>query len=80
MATYHIGLTQDGEIQVGTKTKAGKWSNVTTVTDEALAAVRDHLLLKIQKEEKEVVYGWNYNNGKTLILKLEEKDTEELKE
>ena len=77
---YHIGLTEDGAIQIGTKTKTGKWSKTENATDEALCAVRDHLLIATQKENKPICYAWNYPNGKTLLLKLEEKDTEEIKE
>ena len=76
----HIGLKEDGTIQVGNKTKAGKWSSTVNATDEALCAVRDHLLIATQKENKPMCYAWNYPNGKTLILKLEEKDTEAIKE
>ena len=80
MANYHIGLTKDGWIQVGTKTKTGKWSNTTDVTEECLCAVRDHLLIRTQVEDKPINYGWTYPNGKTLLLQIVEKDTEELKE
>lgn len=80
MAEYHVKLDKDGKIKAGTMSKTGKWINNSDVTDEAFAAVRDHLLVLIQKENKDITYGWNYANGKTLILKLEQKDTKDIQE
>ena len=80
MAEYHVKINNEGGIIAGTVSKAGKFTNSSVVTDEALAAVRDHLLMVIQKEGKSMAYCWNYPNGKSIILKLEEQDTEEIKE
>ena len=77
---YHIGLDDEGKIIIGTKTKTGKWNNKTEVTAEALAATRDHLLKMIAKEKQDIYYGWQYSNGKTVLLKLEEKNTSDIKE
>lgn len=80
MAEYHVGLNKDGEIIAGLKSKTGKWTNNSVVTDETLTAVRDHLLAKIQKENKDITFGWHYSNGKTLMLKLVEINTKDIKE
>ena len=81
MAEYHVGFNREnGSILGGTKTKTGKWQNSSEVTEEAMAAVRDHLLYKTVVENKAVHYGWQYPNGKTILLKLEEIDTEDLKD
>lgn len=80
MANYRVKVNEDGMILAGSTTKTGKFANSSVVTDEALSAVRDHLLIVTQKEQKPMAYAWNYPNGKTIILKLEERDTEELKE
>ena len=77
---YHVGLNEYGNIIAGTKTKTGKWQNTSIVTEEVLAAARDHLLRMIAKEEKDISYGWQYPNGKTILLKLEEKNTSDIKE
>ena len=80
MAEYHVGVKKEtGVILGGTKTSTGKWKNSSDVTEEAMSAVRDHLLYKMITENKPVYYAWQYQNGKTIILKLEEVDTEKIK-
>ena len=79
MATYHVRTNKEGEIIAGTLSKTEKWTNSTVVTEEALAAVRDHLITMSQKESKAMAYAWEYTNGKTLLLKLEELDTDTVK-
>lgn len=76
MAKYEVKLV-NGKIEAGLTNKAGKWTG-TEVTQDALAAVRDHLLTMTSQEQKDVAYAWQYQNGKTLLLKLEEKDSEEI--
>ena len=79
MATYHVQFNrEEGNILAGTQTKTGKWQNSSVVTEEAMAAVRDHLLYLSAKEKQDIQYAWNYNNGKTLVLKLEQIDTEKI--
>lgn len=80
MATYHVKLNSDGTIFAGTQSKTGKWINSSDVTDECLAAARDLIIQKSHNENKNICYSWNYSNGKTLLLKLEEIDTPNIKE
>ena len=80
MADFHIKATQEGTIEIGTVNKDGKWTKKSDVTSEALEAVRDHLLVMTVKEGKSMAFAWQYPNGKTLIMKLEEQVSEEVKE
>lgn len=80
MAEYHVKVSADGEIKAGLLTKTGKLSNATVVTQEALAAARDHLLILSRKENKSIAYCWNYPNNKTIVMKLEEIDTDKVGE
>lgn len=80
MAEYHVKLNENGDIIAGSTTKSGKFSNSSIVTEETLAAVRDHLLRLIANKKQDMMYAWNYPNGKTILLKLEEKDTTEIKD
>ena len=77
---YHVKVNQDGVIEVGTISKDGKWTRKADVTSEALEAVRDHLLIMTVKEQKAMAFAWQYPNGKTLIMKLEEQVSEDVKE
>lgn len=76
MAQYDIRLSKDG-IEAGMLNKNGQWHSGSDVTEKAFSVVRDHLIRLSQQEGTDVCYAWKYSNGKTLILKLEEKDTEE---
>jgi hypothetical protein len=81
MAEYHVKLDEkDGAIKAGTLTKEGKWNHKSVVTNEALEAVRDHLIFVSQKEGRDIAYTWQYQNGMNLILKLEAKKTEEMEQ
>lgn len=81
MAEYHVKVNSDGEIIAGTVSKTGKFTNSSVVTREALEAVKDHLLIKTQKENKDIAFGWEYpNKNVVLFLKLEQKPIKELKE
>lgn len=81
MAEYHVKVNQEGEIIAGTTSKTGKFTNSSVVTQEALEAVREHLLMKIQKENSDIAVGWKYPEQKVLLyLRLEQKPLEEVKE
>ena len=80
MAEYHVKVSPDGVINAGTMDKNGKLNRKSDVTIEALEAVRDHLLIKTVNEDKAMAFAWQYPNGKTLILKLEEQENEKVKE
>ena len=80
MAEYHVKLNDNGDIIAGIVSKTGKFTNSSVVTSEALLAVREHLLLLTKKENKDIAFGWSYPNGKTILLKLEQRDTSEIKE
>lgn len=79
MAKYDIRLSENG-IEAGMLNKNGQWHSGEDVTEKALSVVRDHLIRMSQKEGRDVAYAWQYDNGKTLMLKLEQKDTEEIKQ
>ena len=76
MAKYDIRLSKDG-IEAGMLNKNGQWHSGSDITEKAFEVVRDHLLRLSAQEKQDICYAWKYNNGKTLLLKLEEKDTEE---
>lgn len=86
MAVYHVGCgSLSGRIYAGTVNKKGdKWVNKNDVTEEALGAVRDHLLAaKNLEENKDAVaigYQWETDNNKIITLQLVVKDKEEVKE
>ena len=80
MADFHVKLDKEGNIVAGTITKNGVMNNKSIVTGEAFEAVRDHLLFESQKQQQDIAYAWTYKDGKTLILKLEQKDAGEIKE
>lgn len=77
MADYHVGTGEiSGEIYAGTLSKdKTKWKDRTIVTDEAICAVRDHLVNKLTVENlKQYGYEWTRKDGKkvTLIVSIEE--------
>ncbi len=51
MADYHVGAGEiTGEIYAGVLAKDGKtWRNRSFVTDEAICAVRDHLIIQMER-------------------------------
>lgn len=79
MAKYDIRLTENG-IELGMLNKNGQWHSGEEATEKVMSIVRDHLIKLSVKEGHDIAYAWQYNNGKTLMLKLEEKDTTEIKE
>jgi hypothetical protein len=78
MENYHVKVNEEGRIFAGVLEDEKTWKESSDVTEEALEAVKEHLLAMIRKENKDISFCWNYNNGKSLILKLEEKDTSEI--
>ena len=73
MGTYHVGVGEiSGEIFAGTLSKDGKtWKDRTTVTDEAICAVRDHLLNGMTTENGEFYgYEWQRKDGKKVVLSV----------
>lgn len=74
--TYHVACGQDtGRIYAGTINKKGdKWTNKTDVTEEALAAVRDHLVMIWEaQEEKDATsfgYQWTKKDGTAVTLQV----------
>lgn len=81
--TYHVGCNPDnGMIYAGTTNKKmDKWTNKSEVTEEALAAVRDHLFAIACKEQvKELGYHWDAEDGSMIILKVVSMSKEEADE
>ena len=77
MTEYHVGCGPiSGEIFAGTLSKnKDRWLNRSTVTDEAINAVRDHLIVMAKQEHKEWYgYEWSLKGGGkvTLSIKIEE--------
>lgn len=73
MADYHVGTGEiSGEIYAGTLSKdKTKWQSRTLVTDEAVCAVRDHLLNKLAAEKlKQYGYEWTRKDGKKVTLQV----------
>ena len=73
MATYHVGAGEiSGEIYAGTLSKdMKKWKNRTVVTDEAICAVRDHLVNKMTLEKQSSYgYEWSRKDGKKIVLSV----------
>ena len=80
MANFHLKVTEDGAIYAGSIDKKGRMNNKSEVTEEALAVARDHLIIMSRKENKMLAYRWDYPTGKTILLKIEEMDTKDIKE
>lgn len=81
MAEYHLKVNKDGEIIAGPMTKEKTFSHSSNVTREAMEAVRDHLLFKIQQENKDIAFGWEYpEKNVVLYLRLEQQPLNESKE
>ena len=80
MAEYHVVIKPDGKVLAGPVNKNGKLTNSSDVTDEVLEAVKEHLLIMNKKYNRNIARRWDLNNGKSLFLMLDMKDTSELKE
>jgi hypothetical protein len=73
MAEYHVGCSGiTGTIYAGTVKKNGKeWLNKSDVTEEAIAAVRDHITNKASMEKSDFYgYEWTRKDGKKVVLSV----------
>lgn len=73
MAIYHVGAGEiSGEIYAGTLSKDLKtWRDRAVVTDEAICAVRDHLVDQMNREGRDWFgYEWSRKDGKKIILSI----------
>lgn len=80
---YHVGCSPENNmIYAGTTNKKmDKWVNKSDVTEEALAAVRDHLLNIAHKEGvSELGYRWDAEDGSMIVLKVVSMKKEEADE
>lgn len=73
MADYHVGTGEiTGEIYAGVLSKDSKtWRNRSIVTDEAICAVRDHLINQMEQNKQEWFgYEWTRKDGRKVVLSL----------
>lgn len=73
MAQYHVGCSPiTGTIYAGTVNKKGdSWLNKSDATEEAVAAVRDHLVMKAQEDKSSFFgYEWTKKNGTIVELSV----------
>lgn len=71
--TFHVNCSPlTGTIYAGTINKNGtKWLKKTDVTEEALAAVRDHFMNMLLEEKTNTVgYQWTKTDGSVVTLQL----------
>ena len=74
MAEYHVGCGAFA-IYAGTLNKSKvMWLNKTDCTDEALAAVRDYLIDRIEDGKTSFGYEWTRKDGKVVELVARVKD------
>ena len=77
MAEYHVSAGAFGIYAGRINKKGDKWLEKSDVTDEALCAVRDYLVDKLQENKKtEGGYEWNRKDGKIVELIVKIKDGE----
>lgn len=85
MPEYYVSAGLFGEIYAGTlmPKKDGKpqtWKNKSCVTDEAICAVRDHMMdscLKEKEGKTEGGYEWTRKDGKKVLLLVKVVDDNE---
>lgn len=73
MAVYHVGAGEiTGEIYAGVLAKDLKsWRNKAIVTDEAICAVRDHLINQANQNKQDWFgYEWSRKDGKKVVLSV----------
>jgi len=73
MAVYHVGAGEiTGEIYAGVLAKDLKsWRNKAIVTDEAICAVRDHLINQANLNKQDWFgYEWSRKDGKKVVLSV----------
>lgn len=85
MAEYHVGSSPiTGEIYAGTlkQIKSGSvWNNKSLVTDEAVAAVREHMLSQMKSDDSGFRYEWRRKkDGKIVRLTLTVEDADKSEE
>lgn len=75
MAEYHVGCGMFG-IYAGTLMPNKKeWRNKSEVTDEAIRAVRDYLMMEFVKDGKtKGGYEWKTKDGRTVELIIDVKE------
>lgn len=78
---YHVKYNKDSKnIVAGTMNKnCTKFINCSDVTEEAIEAVRDHFIALSIERNEDMAFAWQYNNGKTLVMKFEMIDTDSIK-
>lgn len=83
MAEYHVGCGAFG-IYAGTLNSRNKsmWQNKTEVTDEALDAVRDYMVMELLggtecTKATQAAYEWTLKDGRTVELRVTIKDASE---
>ncbi len=76
MAEYHVGFGAFG-IYAGTLNSRNKnmWQNKSEVTDEALGAVRDYMVMELLggtdcKKATSSGYEWDLKDGRTVELRV----------
>lgn len=82
---YHVGAGLFGGIYAGTlmpqkKGKPTMWRNKSDVTDEAICAVRDHMMdscLNEKDGKTEGGYEWKRKDGKKVVLLVKVEDADE---
>lgn len=82
---YHVSTGFFGEIYAGTlmpkkEEKPQMWRNKSCVTDEAICAVRDHMMdtcLKEKDGKTEGGYEWKRKDGKKVLLLVKVVDADE---
>ena len=73
MDIYHVGAGEiSGEIYAGVLAKDSKsWRNRSVVTDEAICAVRDHLVNQANQNKQDWFgYEWSRKDGKKVVLSI----------
>ena len=82
MAEYHVGCGAFG-INAGTLNSKNKnlWQNKSEVTDEALGAVRDYMVMELLggigcTKATSSGYEWTLKDGRTVEIRVTIKDTE----
>ena len=83
MAQYHVGCSPiTATIYAGTINKKGdSWVNKNDVTEEALASVRDHLVIKAMEAKQSLFgYAWTKKDGTEITLSVQIDKPKEKKE
>ena len=78
MANYHVGCGAFGIYAGRLNRDKSMWIDGARaeVTDEAICAVRDYLLMQIENGENTFGYEWTMKDGKTVQLAVKTKESE----